>query len=468
MKANPYPSVAKTARTATALSSEPHGQPSKVEEMKGLLFTLSKDAGVSAREAMLNGIFGVWMPRLDEGGNWKLDSWITRGRSPLIATFADYLTITPGDKVFFFQDRQIYGIGEVIQHPKAPPRRGAILNYADADQSTPKAEPTEEQALFSNVHDWRAIRIVVPFVESPAFFSGGIDMDEVLSSPGSEACWGLKTWQGKSFTYLGETETELLVQAFLRRYYPRADTLMPKRTGPELTEFISSRYSGVPSMRNVIRTNPSRYLRSGELKDENCLHALLIEQLVENDRSFGPAFYREDRGLVFHEVPASPSKPVVYIDKIDVMATRKWSEELDFAAHYDILEAKKDKFGGKGKSFGSEVTQIAKYVDFVARNYAGGNYGAISAYLIAKDFSSEFLGAFVKAKTTREFTPDVAAFSRSYILNSREKNATKIWNDLSLLKYEWDETEGRLVLREPVNIRTNVKAPPEVHQDYIA
>jgi len=411
--------------------------------MKGILFGLGKDSGIGPDDAMSACMFGVWMPRPKEIGEWRNRYW----SSEMLATIADYMTMSPGDKVFFFQNRLIYGIGEVVKTQKAPPRRGAILNYHDADLPNPREDPSSDSALFTLPEYWRSVRIVVPFLPSPLFFREGIDMDEVLSTPGADVCWSLRNWERKSFALLGDNETQLLIEVFLRRFFSQRSSVEPKFSQSALDKYISQRYPGVPSVRRLVRQNPEMYLDQGKFRNENTLHGLLIEHMMENDPSWGAGLSSPDRGNVFHEVPASPPKPPLWRDSMDILATRYW-EGTDVLAHYDVVEAKAGIVDLEGTSFNARVSQVMRYVDFVAKNYAGGNYGSISAYYVAKDFDEDFVGGFRRALSSGASLPDLGAISRSYVLNPREREATHSWTGLNLLTYDWDENEGRLTLNK--------------------
>tara|TARA_B100000949_G_C13844593_1_gene270096 strand:- start:21 stop:293 length:273 start_codon:yes stop_codon:yes gene_type:complete len=85
-----------------------------------------------------------------------------------------------------------------------------------------------------------------------------------------------------------------------------------------------------------------------------------------------------------------------------------------------------------------------RYVDFTAANYTGGNYRAISASYVAHRFSDDIKAVFQEAKRGASDLSEV--ISRSYVLSPREPNPTKVWRELNLLEYRWDEDKRVLDL----------------------
>ncbi len=95
------------------------------------------------------------------------------------ATFTDYVTMTAGDNIYFFIDRNIYGIGELVNINGDC----KFCNFPDA--STPKVFSYDntkpsllwDEGSFSINQRWLCI-----FRPAPYFFQTGVDMDDVLSS----------------------------------------------------------------------------------------------------------------------------------------------------------------------------------------------------------------------------------------------------------------------------------------------
>ena len=71
-----------------------------------------------------------------------------------------------------------------------------------------------------------------------------------------------------------------------------------------------------------------------------------------------------------HQVEASPFKPIDYMDKIDVFGYR-FLKGTSIISKYLIVENKNEA------ATLDTVNQITKYVDWIVKNYAYGNYDMI-------------------------------------------------------------------------------------------
>jgi hypothetical protein len=185
----------------------------------------------------------------------------------------------------------------------------------------------------------------------------------------------------------------------------------------------------------VVKLNRFVMPRAARVENENILHGMFIEA-VRSDPSFLP-ISREglQRTAFYHELPASPPKPAEYADSIDVFCSLAAPEDLNVPLHFEIIELKSDSLPWTGETAATHLAQVMKYVDFIARNYAGGNYAAVTAYLIAADFSDEF-------KPLRD---EVA--ERRYVLDPHDvEEPTRTWEALHLMKYRWDSTKRALSL----------------------
>ena len=94
-----------------------------------------------------------------------------------------------------------------------------------------------------------------------------------------------------------------------------------------------------------------------------------------------------------------------------------------------------------------ELSQLMRYADFIAANYAGGNYDAVSANYVVHKVSDNAKEIFLEAVDGMGDVSDV--ISRSFILDPREKPATHVWRNVNLLEYQWNHLLGRLEL-EPI------------------
>jgi hypothetical protein len=399
--------------------------------VKGYVFSLAK---ADPTTVMARGLHGVWQPPPRDRAGAARAWWVPKWSFAMLATFADYSTMRPGDLVFFFSNRLIYGIGRIVDPLGVG--RGAFLNFEDAFMAHPP-DPDPDQALIGPAasDEWRRLRVIVPFVPAPAFFKKGLDMDEVLAGPGAEASWGLRFWQGYSFAQLGDQETSNLLDAFLRRFGnlpggPEAYRL----SGPDeadLAALFNPAVHQPVSVARIVATDPDNYVEGTRLRSEEALHGLIAEALAAT----------RDRIDVFHELAASPPKPPVWADRIDIMGTRAYPGSSSRAIHFDIVEAKKDPLSGTDATYDRAMSQVMKYVDFVAANYGGGNYASVSAQFVAADFSPRIASRHAQANVAAE-----GVVTRSYVLNPRDDPPTLTWSRLELVRYRWDQGSARLRL----------------------
>lgn len=418
--------------------------------MKGFVFSLGGDKPID--EILTRGLFGVWQPnpyRADRtDADWRRDRWSREQ----ISTFADYLTINPGDLIFFFRDRMIYGIAEAISLEDTPGGNCALLNYPDSHLPSPADPNGRFDGLITKDDEayWKYIRVVVPFVPSPLMFKEGIDMDEVLGAPGCEFFWGLRFWQGFSFKQLTSHEASFLKEAFMRRF-ANADNVTIAEYSTEGEKALRTRLRckdyGHLSLRDLVLRQPDAYFndyggRSERFRYESMLKGLLIEHIRRGYDSLGPL---SKQGVVdvYHELAASPPKPPVWADKIDIMVAARYSADVDIHVTYDIIELKIDEMSvGPIQTFDKQISQLMKYVDFISSNWCGGNYGAVRAFYIARGYSRQAIKEIEMAKE-RGYT-----ITRNYVLNPRERQPTRKWDGLNFLKYEWNHNDGLLMLKE--------------------
>jgi hypothetical protein len=100
------------------------------------------------------------------------------------------------------------------------------------------------------------------------------------------------------------------------------------------------------------------------------------------------------------------------------MGTKRFDGGPDVAIHHELVEVKAHSLPYSPPSpqtFDGIVTQLMKYVDFVAKQYAGGNYAGVSAMYIAHDYSVGIRTDWAAAKAQ----PTIVT-TRSYVLNPRQ------------------------------------------------
>ena len=152
--------------------------------------------------------------------------------------------------------------------------------------------------------------------------------------------------------------------------------------------------------------------QDNKIKHEMALESAVVLELSNNKNSvFGNWDY------ISHQVEASPFKPIDYMDKIDVFGYR-FLPNTKIVSKYLIIE-------NKNEEATIEVAeQISKYVDWVVRNYAYGNYEMVEAYIVAPSFSENLLK---NGKSVVE---------RKYIISSHPVE-NRMWNDLGFISYSY-------------------------------
>jgi len=337
-------------------------------------------------------------------------------------TFADYFSMRPGDHIYFFVKRMIYGIGELVDIDGDC----KYLSYQDADNPRilddaeyEERHPLLEDGCIEN-------RCFCIFRPAPFFFGQGVDMDEVLNSNQSMFKMLRVMWK-VSFIKVGDDEDKAIRDILLKRNEDRL------RTGEGALGFdgrVQSRLAeaNLASYRFCHRNIVAQVADGRQLKHEMALEAALCDILTHrSDTVFGHWDY------ISHQVAASPFKPVDYMDKIDIFGYR-YIDGYDTKSKYLVLELK------RGEATVEAIGQIMKYVDWVRNEYAHGDYSMVEAYVVAFGFPQEV----VEAK--EEYC------IRNYMKGFRPV-VPSTWTDVKLIEYSYidggvDFTEKTLLDEE--------------------
>jgi len=346
-------------------------------------------------------------------------------------TFADYATMKSGDNVYFFIKRKIYGVGELV----AVTGDCKFQNWPDADDYRANSELQHRDAVLwdeclpgSPAFEDKEQRWVCTMQPSPFFFAVGVDMDEVLTAD-PPAFRMLRALERVSFIKIDDRENEALRRTIITKNQealtqPRAD----------LNYFASESESFHKELGN--RIHKEYHLKAagilagcadGErLKHEMALEAGVLYQLSQGDTETTEVLGNWD--YLSHQVVASPFKPVIYMDRMDLFGYSYIPGYSPIQARYLVGEIKKDA------ATTQDVDQLMKYVDWVRVEYCGGDYSMIDAILIAKSFP-----------------PDVARYAplnsqRTYTVGKPAE--TRRWERLRLVSYRWNAEEARLNFRQ--------------------
>ena len=365
--------------------------------MAGFIFSIGNSAGVNGVEACIRkGLFSARVPA---------DLSSSMSRQVVASVLGDYLSMRPGDNVYFLSKRKIYGVGKLV--PIDENDNCILKNYPSASQlSTIAVIPEGEIPL---ADDDPTYRWVCFFEPEGQFFRTGVDMDDVLGyRPHSFRM--LRAFQDRSFIKIDDEENRALKEYLYLANQNETATF----------EFNENEHRRIAAMNiasytvNARETIAQMHDDSGEIALEMLVEAAVIEELQKTNGVFGEWDY------VSHQVIASPFKPISYIDKIDVFAYRllqRYPGEVKPIERYLIIELK------KGIANHDTVLQAMRYVDWVCKEYAAGDYSRIEAKIIAHSY---------RRNVNRNREEDC---TRHFITTTHPIVSEK-WDNLKLYRYE--------------------------------
>lgn len=377
--------------------------------MAGYLFNLDSDR--SLEDSFRHGMYST---RLSDPGNgvWRIHHE---------GTFADFSSMKAGDNIYFFIDRKIYGIGELVDvdgdckyqnYPGA--NVPVIYNYNDI----------KAISLFdSGDESTSRMRFVCFFKPSPDFYLDGVDMDEVLASSPAQFKMIRAFWK-LSFIKFSDDENQALKNIILRRNFRENEPALygTYAASHNLAQLkISENKAGY-----ALDVSPflgSIANEDGSLRHEMAVEAGLIFQLSSHEKSAIDCFGAWD--YLSHQVIASPFKPIDYMDKMDLFGYRFIAGQSPTISKYMVAELKKDQVVEQ------DVLQLMKYVDWVNSEYAYGDYSMIQAFLVGSSFSNDVI------RNYRELT------ERKYIHGVRPAVSSE-WSAVKLVSYKYDSDSGLL------------------------
>ncbi|HMR43341.1 MAG TPA: hypothetical protein PKC40_05885 [Saprospiraceae bacterium] len=340
-------------------------------------------------------------------------------------TFADYVTMQPGDNIYFFIQRKIYGIGQLVAV-------GDDCKYFNFPEATiPHAfdyEKVKDHLLWNEADYSTDQRCICLFEPAPYFFTEGIDMDDVLASR-PQAFRMLRAFWKLSFIKFDDEENQAFKDVILK--HNQAALANPQ---PGENIFLTSGQSTHQQIAGNLQNQDYRLnalpilahcSESGILGHEMALELGLLYQLSQKDVDTVNIF--GDWDYLSHQVIASPFKPVDYMDKMDLFGYSFIPGYRPTRGRYLVGELKKDT------AHLEHLEQLMKYVDWVNAEYAYGDYGMIHAFLVALDFDDHVLDE----KTT--------IGSRKYTFGMRPARSTE-WKNLKLIKYAF--RGGKVVFEE--------------------
>lgn len=356
----------------------------------GYLFSVGSQSngipGSAIEKIVRNGFFSTLISL-----NWT---------SATLPTLGDYITVQPGDNVYFFSKRYVFGIGEVV----SPFNDGTASFECFPGSTTKKAAIPDEFITANKCQRWG-----IMFKPSPHFFRCGIDMDDLLQTDPSNFR-SLRAFWKRSFIQLDDAENlafkSALIRAnerFLLNCIPDANAyfdyapVAPPCCVPEQIETRQPQ----PTKIDLKHLLLDRREANGSLGTEMLVEDAILFALTNNNEEALKTFGRWD--YLSHQVPASPFKPIEYMDKMDIFGYR-WVKgyEGQIVSKYLVIEIKKNLSDNRESSSQKDYAQLMKYVDWVCSEYAHGDYTMIEAYLVAHDFQFSEHGT-VEKTTTRSF-----------------------------------------------------------------
>lgn len=378
--------------------------------MAGYVFSVSKDGWDDICENCIRK--GYFTPYSVAVNTHELSEKQRKSRNKVLAaTFGDFVTMQPGDNIYFLSNRKIYGIGVATQVGNDC----KYDNYPNSSALLPDSELPGEEYLTTK--DSKA-RWVCFFTPSPYFFKQGVDMDDVLRYR-PEAFKVLRAFEGLSFIKIDDNENRAL-----KEYISLENESAYEDISARTFDFDRKHLS------RIAEQNLDKYIMDLSkatsdlenleyIKSEMFFESLLLQLLHTGEVSvFGHWDY------LSHQIIASPFKPLKYIDKIDIFG-------YQFSEHYDdtpklikkylIIEMKKDSINKDA------ISQAMQYVDWVCDEYASGDYSRVEAYVVGDHV----------VRNLNEVVEKIC--QRSYISRTHPVQ-TDCWQNLHLVEYSIDET----------------------------
>ncbi|WP_425445861.1 hypothetical protein [Dethiothermospora halolimnae] len=325
-------------------------------------------------------------------------------------TFADYLSMKPGDNIYFFSDRKIFGIGKLTS-VDTDTKECKYLNYPKSLEPEVQRYNDIKGKMVLNKKENINNRIVCTFEPSPYFFINGVDMDDILSFK-PERFRMLRAFWKLSFIKIDDEENKALRDIILKRneeyIYSQKNVFSFKKDVHNKINNIMD-YNYKVSSKDILKYSS----KEDFIKHEMAVEAGIIDVLSSDEKNiFGHWDY------ISHQVIASPFKPIDYMDKIDIFGYR-YIMGFDTISKYLLIEIKKDT------ATKDAVDQTMKYVDWINQEYAAGDYSMIEAFIVAYDFPKKVI----------DYKNEICV--RNYTKGRRPIVSDK-WMNVRLIKYSYD------------------------------
>lgn len=342
--------------------------------------------------------------------------------TPHEATCCDYATMRSGDNIYFFHERKVYGIGELVSLKGD----SKFLNYPGANSphavkyADIKPELLMDVGKGSSNRRWLCV-----FKPNPMFFLQGIDMDDLLAS-NPDAFKMLRAFWKVSFIKMGDVENQAFKEALIKL---NEGALASGKNDCFKSDYLKVHAAMTGGITAGHRFSPKEILANAadgiHFKHEMALELGLLYQLSNpiaypsTDNVFGHWDY------LSHQVIASPFKPIDYMDKMDVFGYSYVKDYPSIKSKYLVVELK------KGECEVEDVDQLLKYVDWIKEEYAFDDYSMIRAFLVGSDISK---AAKMHAKSNA---------NRKFTIGHRPAKSC-LWDDLTLVHYSYNSAAKRI------------------------
>lgn len=331
-----------------------------------------------------------------------------------VATRADYFGMRPGDNIYFFFNRCIYGIGEIIDIDGTC----CFYNYPDAP-------------LYGTKESCKLNPFFCLFKPSPFFFKNGVDMDDILMS-NPDAFRKLRFFHARSFIQLDDIENTALKSYIVQKneniltsfssklHY---NSLKVSQTHEKIKQcFLSDRTRYSLKASDIFSEGVKVKKYPNRVSSEFYVEGLVLDYVKTQNRLLG---YWD---FMSRQYPASPNKPAEYADNMDLFGYRyvQGYRNERIISKYIVIEVKSQKADE------DTILQIMKYVDWICKEFAHHDYSMIEAYILAYEADDTLL---TKPENLELYTRNFIE-STKHNANRGIEVKTGTWHALKFIPYQ--------------------------------
>lgn len=396
----------------------------------------------------------------------------TRNNSPKNRNkiFCDYLSMKPGDNIYFFCHRKLYGIGTLIIDKNRFSKENSFddcMFWASEDKKNEFISESQKQnnnntQISKNVAD-AMVHIKFTFQYDSDFYNSEdkepvrADMDDVLKYKPS-SFRNLRFFSNLSFIKIDDEENQALKEFFyLNREIQKhvAKNIDIQRKIPE--EELKPQQNKKQGLLKIIAKDIYTYNNNTtELPQEMILEAHVIEALKKGKNELTTILGEWD--YISHQVVASPFKPAEYSEHMDIFCIKylKSPGMQHVPCGFLILELKKGELSvnrkkkeyPKGGEVEETLNQLMKYVDWVCNEYAHGDYRLIKSAIIANSYRLEKKGKKGEQKENPIFQLEKMVTRHS--LTETHPISHESWSDVSLISYSY-RSNGKMEYKKEID-----------------